>query len=734
MRKWFSTNQYLLLDIIILLAFAVIPFWRMGLSGIADKTDVDFPLMPINNLYSQMFVWYDKVTMGYDVSTAFLSQIPFYIFLAILKSIGIALPIIQRIWFVLGFFIAGLNFYLLAKKVLKDNYRIPALFGSAFFIFNPMMMHLLSQGEHIAIFTYAFIPLTLLLAIKGLEESKLYYAIVIAWFSIIMAITNTPTLVIDLAPLFFYLLYSFSNKNANKSFIFKFGLFTLLSIIIANIWWILPGFLSLNSSNQMADLNSMWIINWKTISSASSYLNVVNLIGVPGSIHGPIIAITMTTGTIIIYSTYFFVTQELEKNKKHYLIFSLFLLFISFLFCLGDQTLFGKGLRFFMLKFPVLQMFRNPYKFGVWSAFSYSILISIVIYFIINKIKYKITQSILFLFAVFIIISNWPIFTGNLKGDLTPINIPSEYYQMADWLNQNASKEDRVLILPQEEWLTKYNWTSYDLPDFSRYLFKQQIIRDYPENRLAFRDSVNIMTISYDLINHNLTDNFSHYLYLMGTKYILLHHDIESYKRTVMNSNELKNNLSYQSNIQFKKRLGDLSLYQNNLSSDLFYATNYISNIAIKLDPNKIDINKLTNELSKLDINNKPVVFFEGNRGYQDPKLETLDSEYPYLSYKKINPTKYLIDVKNAKGPYLLVFQESFQRNWIARIEGENLPNHYESNGNSNSWLIDKKGNYIVTIEYKQQKRFEYLVFVEFIFIITSAYYVTKNAKKTIQR
>lgn len=96
----------------------------------------------------------------------------------------------------------------------------------------------------------------------------------------------------------------------------------------------------------------------------------------------------------------------------------------------------------------------------------------------------------------------------------------------------------------------------------------------------------------------------------------------------------------------------------------------------------------------------------------------------PKASSNKINPTKYVVDVKNAKVPYNLVFSESFSSDWKAYIKTcimscsilqdwflEPIPEerHYLVNGFANGWYIipsdsKNKVNYSVVIEYWPQR------------------------------
>jgi len=123
----------------------------------------------------------------------------------------------------------------------------------------------------------------------------------------------------------------------------------------------------------------------------------------------------------------------------------------------------------------------------------------------------------------------------------------------------------------------------------------------------------------------------------------------------------------------------------------------------------------------------------------------------PKIEFKKINPTRYVVDVKGAKWPFTLVFSESFHEGWKAYVRQEakgdgqkgepwsalwstwedrgkrnELKDHFEVNGYANGWIVVPKGQFKVqsskfkveekeenwedfeiVLEYKPQRLFE---------------------------
>jgi hypothetical protein len=86
-------------------------------------------------------------------------------------------------------------------------------------------------------------------------------------------------------------------------------------------------------------------------------------------------------------------------------------------------------------------------------------------------------------------------------------------------------------------------------------------------------------------------------------------------------------------------------------------------------------------------------------------------SSIPSISdYKKINPTKYVIGIKNATKPFLMSFAESYDPLWRAYSAADTVNNASNFMTNSiplystiNGFYINKTGDYTLNIEYEPQ-------------------------------
>ncbi len=79
--------------------------------------------------------------------------------------------------------------------------------------------------------------------------------------------------------------------------------------------------------------------------------------------------------------------------------------------------------------------------------------------------------------------------------------------------------------------------------------------------------------------------------------------------------------------------------------------------------------------------------------------------------FKKINPTKYVINIENATRPYIISLAEAYDPLWIAHDIGSGENNNFKTNsfqlyGVVNGFFINKTGSHSLVLEYQPQKWF----------------------------
>jgi hypothetical protein len=83
------------------------------------------------------------------------------------------------------------------------------------------------------------------------------------------------------------------------------------------------------------------------------------------------------------------------------------------------------------------------------------------------------------------------------------------------------------------------------------------------------------------------------------------------------------------------------------------------------------------------------------------------DSSYKSTTFERINPTKYTV-CANAFEPFFLVFSDTYHKDWVAYVDGQQVPSeyHFVANGFANAWYINRTGTYTITLEFWPQKLF----------------------------
>lgn len=108
---------------------------------------------------------------------------------------------------------------------------------------------------------------------------------------------------------------------------------------------------------------------------------------------------------------------------------------------------------------------------------------------------------------------------------------------------------------------------------------------------------------------------------------------------------------------------------------------------------------------------NEPKVYFLSEQ-------EATDLSSPDISFRRKNPTNYLVNVKKAEKPYVLVFGEAFNPGWkvymgqdggLLNVFASPLDEerHIEVNGYANAWIVDKVGSYDISVVYWPQTLFK---------------------------
>ena len=98
------------------------------------------------------------------------------------------------------------------------------------------------------------------------------------------------------------------------------------------------------------------------------------------------------------------------------------------------------------------------------------------------------------------------------------------------------------------------------------------------------------------------------------------------------------------------------------------------------------------------------------------------------ILFKKINPTKYIVNC-NSTYSFFLVFSETYSTDWVAYVNGKQLPekDHFVANGFANAWYINTTGTFDIRLEYFPQNYFYLGGTLSLTSIVLITLYLTKK-------
>jgi len=358
------------------------------------------------------------------------------------------------------------------------------------------------------------------------------------------------------------------------------------------------------------------------------------------------------------------------KNKT--ILFFSFIGLLGAFLAKGANPPFGEINQWLFQYIPGMNMFRDPTKFYLLVALSYSVLIPFSLSKIVDgilSIKYHVLSikigSVFYLvpaaFIIFWVFSIHPAIFGQLKGTFEKHEVPKEYIELKDFL-YNQPDFFRTLWIPRQQ---RFTFVSNNHPAIEAIpLFKAtnsaQIVfkLQAPESQeLLEKLSVKYVVVPYDSIGE---------IFLKDRKYDEKQRiDLE---KQLDNTGWLK-----------KIKTGKIAIYETYSHRDHFW----------------------------LDRGGK-------------------------ISYRIVSPTQYLVEISTSISDSL-TFSENYSPYWTARI-GEKYVTSNKTKDGLNSFVLNKVGKYNVEVFYAQEKYFHYGRLVSFATLIVLGIILIVTRRGLLQR
>jgi len=607
--EFISKNRSVFIDCFILLFVSLIPFWYTGITGIWNKTDLDFPLYPIENFLKNFTLWNESFSVGYASSILNQAMLSRYFLWAALASVGLSSFIVERVYFVLIELLLGFGMYYLISTIFPYKNqavkRLACMTSAIFYMINPYMIFRLYFGQDGYSLTLAILPFMLVFVYKGLKTGAFKYSVLAALSSIVLLSCNSSVTLLYIALFGAYiLLHIFSDfyKSQRADVIkhLKFTIITVFAVILVNLWWIIPLLYSYFFTNAL-DLGFLptgfeLVQNWANQYAHSGLLYVMRL---ELFLTQPVY--TSASFSLWINSPLFILTGLLlacvvplsillKPNDKHVIFFT-----ITTIISLGLISLvypFEQIYQWLWDNFFIMRRFYVPDRFMNIAVPGYAVLLGVSVAEIYKRYLGKKTKKgSLFSFSKFlrfsqyifskvfalafvclILINSYPMLDGNLGGILKPANIPSYYTDARNWLQQQSGNF-RVMLIPKYDWLERYTWgPDYDMVGITKNVFAEPVIQGSAGGGPAPQYSQEYISYVYTSIENNSTTNLGELLNSLNARYLCVRDDLLPVGTSTqpMNTTWIKSVLQNQKDMHLAGTFGSLSFYENDAYEDSY--------------------------------------------------------------------------------------------------------------------------------------------------------------------
>ncbi|MFA6073865.1 MAG: hypothetical protein WC758_07160 [Candidatus Woesearchaeota archaeon] len=478
--------------LIILVLFSLVPIlWFVGKGNVLiNGLDTNFPLDPLIWFRRRFFVWYDISNAGSDFSSS-ISGLFFHLIQVIPHALGFSLQKVEIISLVFWYLLMVFSSFLFIKSVGVKN-KFAQLVFVLVYSFN---IYLFNTWENVKVSNLAlYISLPLFMALLNFHWSNkintsrlFFYSFLISIIASGSGINPAYFIVIILGIVVFTCVKLIFSKKYWKNII-KSVVFLLLTLILVNLYWILPLFSNLFINSKISSLSDIGLTNWlDSLSQNTSLLNVLRLQGAwdwySTSSDGQPLYLPYTLNYLykLPFVLFSFVLPSLTllsfifmKNKnqiQHYLLFGMFLVIGVFM---GAGTHYPTGLiyRFLVDKIPFFSFFRSPwYIFTPFLTLAYAGLTSLLFENVLNvfpKTKIKImkiyTYSVHIVGVVFMVsylLYSYPLITGKifrpLRHDGFFVNFPHYVWETQSWLESTGLIKGRIITYPDDQ-IEDFSW------------------------------------------------------------------------------------------------------------------------------------------------------------------------------------------------------------------------------------------------------------------------------------
>lgn len=612
-----------------------------------------------------------------------------YLTVFIATLFHISWPVVYKIfWFGLFIVLSIFSSFYLINTIFKKLVLWQKLLAVTIFTTNTYILMLVDGGQMGVALSYAVAPLVLARFMKLIDYLTVsnknfqfpllggqaifnFKLALLAGLALSLQVVFDPRLAyITIIAVAIYTLFKIKKNILNVLFlIFYIFIIPSLVVLLLHIFWILPFLIfSQNICERFCDAyTGVGIVKFLSFSTFSQSLSLLhpnwpeNIFGKVGFMRPEFLAIP-----IFAYMSLLFV----NNNKVKILFFALLGIVGAFL-AKGANPPFGEVYLWLYENVPGFMLFRDPTKFYLLVALSYSILIPYGLWKISEKVlsiknktlsKSYVYFLVPFSFLIFWSVSIHPAILGQLGGTFKKHEVPKEYVELKDFLYKQP-EFFRTLWVPSQH----------------RFVFVSKI-HPAVEAGALFN-----ATISAEIIENLKKPESQEYLSSLAIKYVLVPYD----------------------------NLG--TIFQKDRKYDQEQYLSVVRGLESIPWLKKID------EFGKIQVFEIPSVkdhfWLTGNGGN--------------ISYKMLSPTHYLLNV-SLPSSQKLIFSEKYNPSWAVKIDNEIIKSQRTSN-NLNSFEL-KKGDYNLEIIFLQDKLYNYGRTISLFTLLTIMIFLFRCRNRTVDQ
>lgn len=649
---------------------------------------------------------WDSYAVPGKINVTSLISIVWYYPLYWLSLLNINGLLMGRLLMFLFLFVSGYGMFLLSIYLIKNyltkvsqSLIYPSCFlAGLFFMFNQYSLQMVLLPIMPYHLTYMLFPWLFLFLLINLETNFSMVKTIAFTFLLLVFLAGNPSN--SLSVIFFLFVFQifFFKRFKIKTLVLFLSVSFLLFILLSSHLW-LPIFINGSNPYGHSQTTNNFFASFIFNSRHTTINNIVRLIGSITFPNTPYFSIFINNFVIILLSytipiiiLYFLILLIDFKI----IVFLGFISVISIFLAKGAQPPFAEGLTYLFTHIPYFEMYRSIYlKFNFFLAFCYSLIIGqgILVYF--SKKSNQIFNLSILIFSGLIIINSFPFFTGEAinKNNLT--KLPQEYLLLKN--KANNLEDGKIISFPPTpqgggplfDWENgnKYigpsqDFLLFDKPALDSYWFIKNKFFNLNSNDSwegnRFENKINTLINKFGALN---------------IRYILLHKDFDNglyYGKSLIKKidnkqkiNTLVKKLRNNRNIRLIKETKSYNLYQ--INDNIYLPQFYIPDqIIVNYNP----LNKLLNDHSIVISNQSKLAIVQSNI-----KNRTNLITRPKITIKKdgFNLNQYNIRADKVIGDFLLVFSESYDKNWKISFMKKPLPEstHILANGYANAWIIN---------------------------------------------